>query len=153
MPNSRVEQIIRQFAENGIKLLLEHPANVRDLLRIAGTDLVDLIDLDRLTLIQTTFVERDYRHVESDVVLIAPIKAAGRRHRRVMVYILIEHQSAPDRLMPLRMLDYMVQLFKFQQRQWTKEHHSFARIQFDPILPIVLYTGTPERAAGMHRAI
>ena len=108
MVQARVLQIVRQFWENAIKLLLEDPKNVRDLLALCGADIVKQIDLRRLKLIQTTFVERDYRHVESDVVLLAPLRRRkGERTARVlMIYILIEHQSEPDRLMPLRSVDW-----------------------------------------------
>ena len=112
MVQARVLQIVRQFWENAIKLLLENPKNVRDLLALAGADVVKRIDLRRVELIRTTFVERDYRHVESDVVLVAPLRRrkGERTAKRLLIYILIEHQSEPDRLMPLRSVDYVVQI-------------------------------------------
>jgi predicted transposase YdaD len=144
MDQSRVLQIVRQFWENAIKLLLEDPNNVRDLLALCGADIVKRIDLGRVKLVQTTFVERDYRHVESDVVLLAPLRRRkGERTARVLlIYILIEHQSEPDRLMPLRSVDYVVQIFKYQVREWSKTHRSLARIRLHPVLPVVFYTGT-----------
>ncbi len=144
MDQSRVLQIVRQFWENAIKLLLEDPKNVRDLLALCGADIVKRIDLGRVKLVQTTFVERDYRHVESDVVLLAPLRRRkGERTARVLlIYILIEHQSEPDRLMPLRSVDYVVQIFKYQVREWSKTHRSLARIRLHPVLPVVFYTGT-----------
>jgi hypothetical protein len=36
---SRVVEIIRHFRENGLKLLLEHPANARELLTLTATRL------------------------------------------------------------------------------------------------------------------
>jgi hypothetical protein len=60
MVESRVLQIVRQFWENAIKLLLENPKNVRDLLALAGAGVVKRIDLRRVELVRTTFVERDY---------------------------------------------------------------------------------------------
>jgi translation elongation factor EF-Ts len=112
MVESRVLQIVRQFWENAIKLLLENPQNVRELLALAGADVVKRIDLRRVELVRTTFVERDYRHMESDIVLVAPMRPrkGERTARRVSIYILVEHQSEPDRLMPLRSLDYVVQI-------------------------------------------
>ena len=99
MAKSRLRQIVRQFPENGMKLLLENPANVRDLLNIATADTAKLIDFNGMNRVQTTFVARDYRHVESDVVLSAPRKSGkgARSRRKLLVYILIEHQSAPIR--------------------------------------------------------
>jgi len=95
--DGRVEQFARQFPENGMKLLLQNPRNVHDLLVLAGRDLVQLIDTDRMRPVQTTFVRRDYRHVESDIVLVAPYRhRRGRSRRQLLVYILIEHQSTAD---------------------------------------------------------
>ncbi len=144
MRDPKLQQIFRQFAENGMKLLLENSQNVGDLLALTAADIVKLIDLSRLKPIQTTFVQRDYRHVESDVVLVAPLRRTKGKPspRKLLIYILIEHQSEPDRLMPLRVLDYVVQIFKYQVREWSKTHRSFARIRLDPVLPVVFYTGT-----------
>src|SRR5262245_25068927 len=133
MSRARIEEIVRHFPQNGMKLLLQNPANVRDLLTVAGGRWARLIDFNRIRLVPATFVQRDFRHVESDVVLLAPLRRAeGSRTRTLLVYILIEHQSEPDRLMPLRLLEYVVAIFKYQEREWAKEHASFAGILLQP---------------------
>ena len=111
MVPEKLQQIVRQFSENGLKLLLENPPNVVDLLRLSVPDIVQMIEPDQLKTVQTTFVGSDCRHVESDIVLAAPLRRgkAKRLLRRLLIYILIEHQSQPDRLMPLHSLDYAVQ--------------------------------------------
>ena len=58
-----------------------------------------------------------------------------------MIYILIEHQSEPDRLMPLRLADSQLQIFRYQVRQWLKTHASEAQVRLSPVLPVVFYTG------------
>jgi hypothetical protein len=140
----KVQQIVRQFSENGLKLLLENPLNVVDLLRLSAPDVVQMIEPGQLSTVQTTFVASDYRHVQSDVVLVAPLRRAKAKRllRRLLIYILVEHQSQSDRLMPLRSLDYLVQIYRYQVREWSKTHRSFSRIRFDPVLPVVFYTGT-----------
>ena len=50
MPSLQIEDLVRNFPENGLKLQLQHPQNVRDLLRIRRFKHVDLIDFDRLRL-------------------------------------------------------------------------------------------------------
>jgi len=144
MARTRIQRIARNFQENGMKLLLEDPRNVRELFGITRLELVKKIDFERLELVKTSFVHRDYRNVEADVVLTAPLRleGKGRSRRKLILYILIEHQSEPDRLMPLRLLDYVVQIFRFQQRPWLKSPASLDRLGFDPVLPVVLYTGT-----------
>ena len=44
MAATRAEQIIRHFRENGLKLLLEQPGKVRDLLALCGTPLLGRLD-------------------------------------------------------------------------------------------------------------
>ena len=150
MSRARWKQIVRQFPENGLKLLLEGSANVHDLLALAQPDLVPLVDFDRLQLVRTSFVARDFRHVEADVVL----RDRGQRPGRSLVwlYVLLEHQSRPDRLMPLRLLDYLVQIIKGQLRAWSKTHRTLSGFIIQPVLPIVLYTGN-ERWESLGRLI
>jgi len=142
MDHESVARMARQFPENGMKLLLEHPRNVRDLLALTGSDLAARIDTDQMQLLPTTFIRPDYRHVESDVVLRAPWKDGAGGGSDLLVYVLIEHQSAADRMMPLRLLEYVVQIYAQQARQWGKKHRSFANFRVQPVLPIVFYTGT-----------
>lgn len=145
MLGSRIEKIVRNFQENGMKLLLEDPRNVRDLLRTTRVEVIRIIDFETLERLKTTFIHRDYRHVEADVVLVASLREKVKKRRsrtKLLIYVLIEHQSEPDRLMPLRLLDYVVQIFKFQERQWLRTHASLAGIRFSPVLPVVFYTGT-----------
>jgi hypothetical protein len=144
MTESRVLEIVRHFRENGLKLLLQHHDNARDLLALAGTSLLDRIDFARMSVDPTSYVASDYRHLASDLVLRAPFRSRTGRGawRTILLYILIEHQSERDPLMLLRVLDYLVQIWKGQLRAWTRRHRSPARFRLQPILPVVLYTGT-----------
>jgi hypothetical protein len=143
MLTPREKEIVRRFAENGLKLLLEVPANVRELLTLGRAEALTEIDFARMKPTGTTFVARDYRHVEADVVLQAPLRQPGKKRARpgIFVYILIEHQSEPDELMPLRVLDYLVQIYKSQLRDW-QQHGSLRGVRLLPVLPVVFYTGT-----------
>jgi hypothetical protein len=44
--------------------------------------------------------------------------------------------------MPLRVLEYVVMIYKRQLRDWEREHHSLDYLRLQPVLPVVLYTGT-----------
>lgn len=101
----------------------------------------DDIDFSRLDQVKTTFIRSDYRHLASDLIFTAPRRGPGRSRKDLLIYLLIEHQSEPDRLMPLRLADSQVQIFRYQVRQWLKTHPSPARICLSPVLPIVFYTG------------
>ena len=140
MSAHRAEDFVRQFPENGMKLLLgQQPLNVQDLLHLGRCKLADTIDYAQLQLDPTSYVQRDYRHLESDVVLRGPVR---RRKRGLLIYILIEHQSEPDRLMPFRVLEYVVAIYRGQLREWGQQHTSLHDFVFQPVLPVVLYTGT-----------
>src|SRR5690348_5092079 len=117
MPRITPEEIVRHFRENSLKLLLEPAPNVRDLLTLRDPDRAARIDFTRLTIDRTTYVAADYRHLASDLVSKVPYRTRlGWRRRTLTLYILIEHQSEPDPLMVLRVLDYLVQIFKAQVR-------------------------------------
>jgi N-acyl-D-aspartate/D-glutamate deacylase len=59
----------------------------------------------------------------------------------VTIYILIEHQLEPDRLMVLRELEYVVQIHKSQAREWDQHDRSFAGLHLQPVHPVVFHTG------------
>ena len=143
MTRERIIEMARQFPENGMKLLLQQPDNTRELLALAQAPLLDRIDFDHMVVDPTTYVSADFRHVSSDLVLRVPLRPErGHRRRRFLsLTILIEHQSVPDRLMILRVLDYLVQIWKAQVRAWGVEHGSLANVHLQPILPVVFYTG------------
>jgi hypothetical protein len=142
MTDDRVREIIRLFPENGAKLLLENGDNVRDLLVLARAAAVKWIDFGRMEVVGTTFVQRDYRSVASDLVLKAPLKTKGRGGpRQVVVYILIEHQSEPDEWMPLRVLEYVVEVYKSQVRKGPEGPAALRSGRLQPVLPVVFYTG------------
>jgi hypothetical protein len=71
-------KLVRHFKENGMKMLLEHPANVREMLGLLHISWLDEIDFSRLEVVKTTFIRRDYRHLASDLVYTAPL-VGGRR--------------------------------------------------------------------------
>jgi len=139
--STRTDTLTRNFPENGMKVLLEHPGNVRDLLALTGGEIVQHIDLDRMHLVSGTFIASDYRHRASDVVLMAPYRGAPST-RRLMITVLIEHQSEPDPLMPLRMVDYVTRIFRLQERRWRARHgRSLAGFRLLPVVPVVFHTG------------
>ncbi len=142
MSEERVRTIGRQFAENGLKLTLTNAANVRELLTLVQARMLPRLDFRGLQVDPTTYVTSEYRHVSSDLVLTLPLRSAGKRKKRLTLSILIELQMQPDRLMPLRVLEYLVQIWKHQVRRHEQKHGSLASVKLQPILPVVLHTGS-----------
>lgn len=135
-------EVVRHFPENSMKGFLHRPANVHDLLALGEFALLSQLRLEKMVVDPTTYVTADYRHAISDVVVSVPWhKSAGRRRKPLWLTILIEHQSEPDRLIALRVLEYLVQIWKKQVRDHEKKYGSTASVRLQPILPVVFYTG------------
>jgi hypothetical protein len=112
MTAPRIEEIIRHFRENGLKLVLQRPGNTRELLGLTGTPHLAGMDFERMAVDPTTYIAADYRHLVSDLVLKVPYRSrvSGRR-RMLTLYILIEHQSEPDPVMSFWVLEYVTQIY------------------------------------------
>ncbi len=67
------------------------------------------LDLKGLQVEKTKFVDEDLSARFCDVLYRVPVRTGGE----TFIWILLEHQSSNDPLMPLRLLEYMV-------RAWTK---------------------------------
>ena len=144
MSEERARQIIRQFPENGLKQVLTNPGNVRDLLSLAKAAMRTRIGFEGMHIDPTTYVTAEYRHVTSDLVLTLTLRPSrkGGRKKRLTLTILIELQMQPDRLMLLRVLEYLVQVWKSQVKQHGGSHKSLASVKLNPVLPVVLHTGS-----------
>src|SRR5579872_801781 len=137
MPHER-EPPIREFADRGVKWLLDDADNLRGLLRLARPELAEKVDFGRAERIDRSFIPDDLRKLEADVVFRAPIKK-GRGF--VWIYLLLEHQSRPDRRMGFRLLCYMVELWQAEARDFDAKRTGGRGLRLSPIIPIVLYTG------------
>src|SRR5262249_18405308 len=145
MSEDRVRQIVRNFPENGLKQVLTSPANVRDLLTLAGAaTMLPRLDFTAVQVDPTTYVTAENRSVCSDLVLGLPLLPSrkGGRRKRLTVSILIELQMQPDRLMLLRVLEYLVHIWKAQVKAHDDKHKSLANVKLHPVLPVVLHTGS-----------
>jgi hypothetical protein len=61
--------------------------------------------------------------------------------RTIFLYLLVEHQSRPQRFFLLRLAEYLLEAYKMQKRAWDEQHTSDAHFTLQPVLPIVVYTG------------
>lgn len=154
--STAIEQLpVREFPDRGVKWLLESPDNVRGLLRLLAPDLADRIDFARLERVQTTFVPDDLSKQESDLPFRAPLREVGvDGEREVLIYLLIEHQSTPDRAMGLRLLSDMVSLWNLERCAWGEAGLPATEWRLTPIVPVLFYTEraqwtTPLSVAGL----
>jgi hypothetical protein len=140
MSRSILKKLVRNFPENGPKLLLENPANVRDLLMLLHEPSVDAIDFAAMTVERTHFVQPDYRHVAVDLLLKAPFRGETATES-IFIYLLVEHQSTPLRFLQLRLAEYLIEAYKMQKQAWDRQHGSDTSFYLYPVIPVVLYTG------------
>ena len=107
-------------------------------------DLVDRFDFTHLEPLPPTFITADWRRRESDLLFRLPFlpQANGEPLPPVLVCLLLEHQTAPDPAMPLRILLYAALFWEREWKAWEGEHPLDSPLRLTPILPIVFHTGT-----------
>ncbi len=86
-----------------------------------------------LTHLPGRFVSDDWHDSEGDLVF--SVQRKGSDEVPVLVYVVLEHQSTPDRWMPLRMLNYCTQVWV----AWQDSHQQEERLPL--IVPLVFYQG------------
>lgn len=132
------EPPVREFADRGVLWLLESPQNLRDVVRMLSSEIAESLDFSRAERHNRSFVPDDLHKQEADLLYRIPL-LAGRRS--VWIYVLLEHQSRPDRTMGLRVLSYMVQIWQAQVRGWQDTKTPVSKWKLSPVLPVVFYTG------------
>ena len=89
------------------------------------------IEWPKLEILPGSFIKQDLHQIHSDLLFSAPIGT-----ERLLIYLLFEHQSAPDPGMPRRLLGYMLEI-------WNKYAPETGG-PIPPVLPFVLHQG-PEQ--------
>ncbi len=77
MAEDPLKKLVRNFPENGPKLLLEHPFNVRDLLMLLREKRAEGIDFAAMTIERTHFVKPHFEHVALDLLFNASAVLSG----------------------------------------------------------------------------
>lgn len=90
------------------------------------------IDFDTLDVCPGEFVDAELAASYSD--LLYQVRIAERPG---FLYILFEHQSSADEVMPLRLLGYLVRVLELQVRK--RRHHGEAVLPLPIVLPVVLH--------------
>ncbi|HYF97986.1 MAG TPA: Rpn family recombination-promoting nuclease/putative transposase [Coxiellaceae bacterium] len=111
------------------KRCLTHPAIARDWLEVhLPSQLKELCDLSSLQIEATAHVEEDLKQIFSDVIYSLQINGT-----KGYIFVLVEHQSQGDELLPYRLLRYQVAFFK----RYLEEGHK----KLPLTIPMVLYHG------------
>ncbi|WP_329408944.1 Rpn family recombination-promoting nuclease/putative transposase [Nocardia vinacea] len=111
--------------------VLGRPAEAASELRLVlPKEIVARLDWATLEVQSGTFVSDELRSRQSDLLFRTRLDG-----RDAFVYILLEHQSRSDNLMPFRMLEYVVNIWSHYLRSQPD-----ARL-LPPIIPVVVHVG------------
>jgi predicted transposase YdaD len=142
---------VHDFDDRATLWLLEDPRNLRDLFRMKVPHLADLLDWEAAVRVNRSFIPADLQKQESDLLFRIPFVPQSQESvvRVLWVYVLLEHQSKPDDLMPLRLLAYMLAVWMMQRREWERQNVGIEGRRLTPILPFVFYTGEANWSYGL----
>jgi hypothetical protein len=122
-----------------MKFEFSQPDRAADALRaVLPPKLAAQFDWSTLRLEPGSHVDSDLEQSHSD--LIFSIETLDREPS--CIYVLFEHQSADDKLMPLRLLRYMIRIWD----KWIVDHLRHGG-KLPPILPVVLHNGASKWSA------
>ena len=109
--------------------VFEHtPHAEAELRHVLPAAIVDAIDWRSLTLQPGTYVDDELAKRHSDLLFSATLALSGDP---LLVFVLCEHQSSDDALMPVRLLEYMIRIW----RRFVAEHPGEP---LPPIIPVVV---------------
>lgn len=142
--NERQDTQIEHFPDRSLRRLLQDKEYVRGLVQIIAPDIEGSLDFSRITYEKRSFISKTLQERESDVLLSVPFQedTDATDTEVLLIYILIEHQSTVDKTMGFRLLSYMVQIWESQRREWETAKIPENERCLQPILPILLYTGS-----------
>ena len=80
-----------------------------------------------------TFIDEELRESQTDLLYRIERTETGQP---MSVYVLLEHQSSPDRLMPFRLLKYCCRIWDDDLKSQPERH------ELRPIVPVVFYQET-----------
>lgn len=127
-----VARVTAQPHDALVKAALSRPENAIGALRaVLPAALLAQLDLATLRLSPTTFVREDLAKLYADLVY--EVQLAGRPG--LVCFVLYEHQSTVDPVMPVRVLGYLARAWAY----WLEAHPGADAVP--AIVPIVLYHG------------
>jgi hypothetical protein len=129
----------RDFIDRLMRSLLSRRENFADFVRVARPRLAPGLDLDQARPAAREFLLDDWRRREADLLFEVPYRWVERQ-TEVLVWILLEHQSDTDTLVPLRTLLETVMAWSRQWQAWQERPPPRGSLRLRPVVPIVLYT-------------
>lgn len=132
-----------QLQDKGYKKLFSNKEIFIEFLQtFVKEDWVRNIDEDNLVRVDKEYLLQDYRKKEADIVYRMKFEnPLTKEVEEAIFYVLFELQSSVDRLMPYRLLMYMVQIWKQELSSVSLREAQGKDYKLPAIVPIVLYNG------------
>ncbi len=121
-PHDRLFRLTFSSAENALGILRA----------VLPPEVMAAIDPSSLELEEGSFVDEELEGQESDLLFRARLLAG----RAIKIYVLVEHQSSVDPLMPFRLLRYVVSV----QDRWRRNTDEAVKL-LPVVIPIVFFHG------------
>ena len=114
------------------RTVLDRKSDAIVLINKALNTQIEVQDIEKYN---SSFISIDFRNQESDIVY---------KIKNKEIYILIEHQTKIDYLMPIRILQYEIEIIR---KENIKNKNN--NILYPIVIPIVLYTGRKQWDASI----
>ena len=100
---------------------------------VLPAQLVARTDFSTLTLCPGTYIDEALSGSQSDLLFSVQVST-----KAALLYVLFEHQSSPDKLMPLRLLRYVVRIL---ERHVDEAKSASEALPLPVVVPVVLHHG------------
>ena len=132
-PGEQAETAVSQPHDKYFHRVFSNERDAASLLRTClPQPLAETLKWPTLTLLPGRFVAEDWRGNEADLLFTVERKGSAAP---VLIYVLLEHQSTPDRWLRLRLLGYCVEVWS----RWQRQHQKEERLPL--LVPLVFYQG------------
>lgn len=125
------DKAINHPHDKAVRLMLSNLQEAANLINLALKK-KDFIKAKGIEQYKSSFVTKLYKNKESDIVY-KDLKNKG-------IYYLIEHQSKQDKMMPVRIAEYSIEIMR-EALDLAKKEKNY---EVPRVIPIVLYTGEGE---------
>ena len=122
------DKTINHPHDKAVRLMLSNSQEAANLINLALKK-KDFIKANEIEQYKSSFVTKLYKNKESDIVY-KDLKNKG-------IYYLIEHQSKQDKMMPVRIAEYSIEIMR-EALDLAKKEKNY---EVPRVIPIVLYTG------------
>lgn len=120
--------------DNYVRSVMQHPIVAQQFINwLAPDDIVESIDLTNVAISSGSFIDKKLRKTFSDIILDCPFKNSSDSTAKII--ILIEHQSTAEKLLPIRIHHYMLNILESMLKEQKGSE------PLPAIYPIIYYNG------------